>query len=87
MCADGQPVGKLGAATVFDLDEKLLRDWEQQEDELKSSLKGDGSYHTAAGYSLSSGKKVHNGGLFRYLFNFCATTPGTTTNITKTTNN
>ena len=34
MCADGQPVGKRGAATVFDLDKKLLREWEHQEDEL-----------------------------------------------------
>ena len=57
MCVDGQPVVKRGVATVFDLDKKLLRDWEHREDELKSSLKGDVSYHTAAGYSLSSGMK------------------------------
>ena len=50
MCTDGQPVGKRGAATIFDLDKKLLRDWERQEDELKSSLNGNGSYRTAAGY-------------------------------------
>ena len=51
MCADGQPVGKRGATTVFDLDKKLVRDWEHQKDDLKSSLKGDGSYHTAAVYT------------------------------------
>ena len=39
MCADGQPVGKRGAVAVFDLDKKLLRDWEHQEYELKSPLK------------------------------------------------
>ncbi|CAM9291828.1 unnamed protein product, partial [Pylaiella littoralis] len=34
MCSDGQPVGRRGAGKVFGIDKKLVRDWEDQEEEL-----------------------------------------------------
>ena len=57
ICADGQPVGKRGAATVFDLDKKLLRDWENQEDELKSSLKETAGVNSKVGKGSLKKKK------------------------------
>lgn len=41
ICVDGKPVGKRGAATVFGVEPKLLRNWTAQEAELKRSFAGD----------------------------------------------
>lgn len=62
ICSDGRPVGNRGAATVFGVDPKLLRNWGSQEAELKSSFEGDGSDHAGGGgaRSLHPGRAASN---------------------------
>lgn len=49
ICGDGRPVGNRGAATVFGIDPKLLRNWGSQEAELRKSFEGDGLDHGGGG--------------------------------------
>ena len=57
VCVDGQPVGNRGAAKVFGIEPKLLRNWGSQEAELRSSFEGDGSCHAGGG-----ARSLHPGG-------------------------
>lgn len=58
VCVDGQPVGNRGAATVFGIEPKLLRNWGSQEAVLRRSLGMDGSYPAAA---AAGARSLHPG--------------------------
>ena len=58
VCADGNVVGNRGAAAVFGLTPKILRNWAKQEGELKSSMEKAGSYHAGAAKTLGKGGKA-----------------------------